>query len=357
MQRNRGAACLVTAVAALALLAAAQQPESQAPSAGAEIRSALSQFSAHYDMIAAKMGSDQALNLQERLYTDLGWMPDEPPAPGYTPAEWQNRITMEAHLDASIVSQAAAGRSAPVTATPGLSEHLVLSRVDGMLAPYALYVPANYAADPRLVVLLHGNPQTESALLGSRFFRDLADSTGTIIVAPYGRGIYDFAPPGGDEVYQVTDEIANAFHIPSDRVYLAGYSMGGFSVFKIGRLHPDRWRSVMAIAGAALGSEIDQVRMAFQHKQLFVVTGTADESIPTMYPQNTAFYLSGAGIATGLYIQRGGTHFIPTLWPMLQEAWHDMIAGRIRASAYPRGVASMRDTEPVGSDVPPGMRP
>jgi pimeloyl-ACP methyl ester carboxylesterase len=341
----------------LALLGATPPPPAQTQSPEAEVRAALSLLAAHYETVAAKMGSDQALNLQERLYTDLGWMPDDTPAPGYSAAEWQNRVALEAQLDASIVSQAAAGRSAPVTATPGLTEHLVLSRVDGMLAPYALYVPANYAADPRLVVLLHGNPQTESALLGSRYFRDLADSTGTIIVAPYGRGIYDFAPPGGDEVYQVTDEITNAFHIPSDRVYLAGYSMGGFSVFKIGRLHPDRWRSVLDVAGAALGSEIDQVRMAFQHKQLFVVTGTADESIPTSYPQNTAFYLSGVGIATGLYIQRGGTHYIPTLWPMLQEAWHDMIAGRIRASAVPRGVASMQDTEPVGSDVPPGMRP
>ena len=345
------------AVATLASLGAAQQPVPRVEPPDVEIRGALTALSDHYQTITAKMGSDQVLDLQERLDTDLGWMPDATPAPGYDQGQWQDRLALQAHLDSAIVTQAAAGASAPLAASAGLSEHLVVSRVDGKLAPYALYVPPGYARDVRLVVLLHGNPQTESELLSSRYFRALADETGTIIAAPYGRGIYDFAPPAGDEVYQVAEEVGAAFHVPPNRIYLAGYSMGGFSVFKIGRLRPQQWAAVMAIAGAAYGSEIDLVRQAFAHMQVFVITGTHDESIPTQYPQNTALYLSSVGVSTGLYIQPGGTHYLPTIWPMVSAAWHDMLAGKIRASAWPKGVANTQLGPPTTIDVPAGMRP
>jgi S-formylglutathione hydrolase FrmB len=303
------------------------------------------------------MGSDQAVALQERLNTDLGWMPGADPAPGYTVAEWNERVAHEADLDASIVTQVLSPTSPPLADEHGLVERTTVSRVDGLLTTYALYVPANVGPNPPLVVLLHGNPQTETNILGARFFRDLADQNGAIVVAPYGRGIYNFAPPGGDDVYQITDEVSAAFHVASNRVYLVGYSMGGFSVFKIGPKHPERWIAVMAIAGAAYGSEIDSIRDAFLHKPVYVVTGTADESIPTAYPQNTAVYLSRAGVATGLYIQPSGTHYIPTIMPMITQAWQDMMAGKIRSSAMPRGITGVTQMPMNQFDIPPGMRP
>jgi len=321
-----------------------------------ELRVALSTLTTNFDTISKRMGPDQAADLQERLSTDLGWMSNATPPPqaGYTEQTWEARVAAQAHMDASIVTQVLANKSDPITGALGLTEHLVVSRQDGLLAPFALYVPPNTAPNSALVVLLHGHPETDTDIIAGRYFRALADETGTIIAAPYGRGIYQYAAPASDEIYQVASQVATAFNVPSDRIYLAGYSMGGFAVFKVGRLHPDEWAGVMSIAGSTLSSEAELVRRAFGHTPIYVVTGTSDDAVPTSFPQSTAVYLDSVGIPTGLYIQPGGTHAINTLGPMLSQAWHDMLAGRPRASAQPR--RNGRVALPSTIDLPPGVK-
>jgi S-formylglutathione hydrolase FrmB len=295
------------------------------------------------------MGAVAAADLQERLSTDFGAMLEDMPPPGYPAEDWHDRLNDLAALDASIVAQAIAGKSDPITGAHGAVERLITARSDHTLQPYALYVPQTLAPDTPLIVLLHGRPQTEAEIMASPYFRRMADETGAIVAAPYGRAIYDFAPPADDEVYQVADEVAGAFHISVHRVYLVGYSMGGFSVFKIAPEHPDHWAAVMSIAGSVLYSEADVVSRALHRTPLYVVTGTKDESIPTSYPQRTASYLSSSGVPTGLYVQQSGTHFLATLMPVLDPAWHDMLAGRIPASARPQGIQPI----PVSVPVPP----
>ena len=317
-----------------------------APCAAAElqqqqIQAALGQLSSHYDDVARGMGAAAALDLQERLNSDLGAMLEDQPPPGYPAQDWHERLNDLASLDASIVTQAIAGKSDPIATAHGAVERLLLARTDHTLQPYALYVPATLATNRALVMLLHGNPQTEAEIMASPYFRMLADETGTIVAAPYGRAIYDFAPPADDEVYQLADEIAAAFSIPSQRTYLVGYSMGGFSVFKLVPRRPERWAAVMCIAGGVYFSEVDTVIAALRNKPLYVITGSRDESIPTRYPQNTATYLASAGVPTGLYVQPSGTHLLATLMPVLEPAWHDMIGGRIPARVRPVGTAQV----------------
>jgi dienelactone hydrolase len=314
-----------------------------------EIQAAMTQLAAHYDDVASRMGPAAAADLQERLSTDLGAMLEDQPPEGYPIEDWHDRLNDLAALDASIVAQAVAGKSEPIATAHGAVERLVLARSDHTLQPYALYVPATLAPDPALVVLLHGHPQTEAEIMASPYFRKMADETGTIVAAPYGRASYDFAPPADDEVYQVADEVAAAFHIAPRRVYLVGYSMGGFSVFKIAPQHPERWAAVMSIAGSVLYSESDGVIQALQKKPLYVVTGTKDESIPTSYPQRTASFLASYGVPTGLYVQVSGTHFLATLMPVLDPAWHDMLAGRIPARVRPGGLTQL----PISIPAPP----
>lgn len=312
-----------------------------------KLRSALSQFSAHYEEVAHHMGPSAALDLQERLNSDLGAMLEDSPPPGYPAADWRERLSQLANLDASIVAQAVAGKSLPIENVHGVVERLLLARTDHTLQPYALYVPQTLAPNPSLAILLHGNPQTEAELMASPYFRTLADETGTILAAPYGRGIYDFAPPADDEVYQLADEIAAAFHIPPNRTYLAGYSMGAFSVFKLVPQHPERWGGVMCIGGSLYHSEADTVIAAMSRKPLYVVTGAKDDSIPTKFPQNTATYLASTGIPTGLYVQPSGTHMLATLMPALRSAWLDMLSGRISAQAVPNGTAQLPAIAPI----------
>ena len=295
------------------------------------VANALIALQTHIDIANRAMGEDGALSLGRRLADDLENFDaaTQPPA-GYTQGDWNDRLSNVGGLDASIVAQVLANRREPLATARGLAERLVVSRVDGTWQPIALYVPQQLGEHPSLVVLLHGRPQTESEILGGPYFRSLADATDTIIATPWGRGNYDFFGPATDDVYQTADEVADAFKIETKRVFLAGYSMGGFSVFKVGPAHASRWAAVLCISGAIVNSETASVVKAFRNTPMYVVNGKLDDSIPPQYGQFTAQYLASEGIPTGFYQEPKGTHMIPTLMPSLRAAWNDMIAGRVR---------------------------
>jgi len=246
----------------------------------------------------------------------------------------------------SIVTQVQSGSITPLGGVHGLDERLVASRADGRLQPVALYVPDSAGPHPSLVVLLHGRPQTETEILVPPYFRKLADATGTIVIAPYGRGNYDFAQPAADDVYQITDAAIAAYDVDQRHVYLAGYSMGGFSVFKVGPLHPSRWSAIMCVSGAILNSETDTVRVQLSQTPFYMVTGRQDTEIPSRYGELTAAFLAGVGIATEFDEEPAGTHYLATLMPSLTTAWNDMLSGAIKHPP-PSSIAQM----------PPGMTP
>lgn len=308
------------------------------PSAFAKLAAANDLLGAHYSIVAQRMGADQAEDLEERLSTHIGefLLGDRPV--DFPPDDWATRLDNLAGLESDLVDQVISGKVAPIAGSEGLVERLIVARTDGTLEPFALYVPpvTDARATRSLVVLLHGQPQTETEILSEPYFRTLADETDSIVAAPYGRGIYDYAPPADDEVYQVADAVANAFAIQPAHVFLAGYSMGGFTVFKIGPLHAARWAGVMCISGSVLDSDAAAVQKGFARIPIYVVNGSKDENIPAIYGQMTAEYLSGIGIRTGFYQQINGDHYVPTFLPALSDAWHDMIAGGVRQSAMPR---------------------
>ncbi|MGZ3497511.1 MAG: alpha/beta fold hydrolase [Vulcanimicrobiaceae bacterium] len=287
---------------------------------------------AHVDALKAREGSDLTVDLATRLNADIEELSDPSQRPPqYSVSDWNERLASVAALDVSFADQALAGKSEPLAGARGLVERLSRSRADGTLQPYALYVPAAIGPHPPVVVLLHGRPQTESELLGPPYFRALADRTGTIVIAPWGRGYYDFAAPADQDVYAALDDVEAAFPIDAHRVYLAGYSMGGFSVFRVGPLQAQRWRAVMCISGAILNSETETIRFRFRDTPFYVVTGSRDVNIPTVYAELTASYLMNAGIPVSFYEQDGGTHYLPTLMPSLSKAWDDMLANVVRA--------------------------
>lgn len=312
-----------------------------------QVTAARDRVYAHVDELKARAGSDLTVDLATRLNADIEELsdPSERPAP-YPVADWNERLANVATLDVSFADQLLAGKSEPLAGTHGLVERLARSRVDGTLQPYALYVPASAGPHPPVVVLLHGHPQTESELLGVPYFRSLADASGAVVIAPWGRGYYNFAAPADQDVYAALDDVEAALPVDSHRVYLAGYSMGGFSVFKVGPLQAQRWRAIMCISGAILNSETETIRFRFRDTPFYVVTGAHDVNIPTIYGELTASYLMNAGIPVSFYEQDGGTHYLPTLVPSLRKAWDDMLANVVREPANLRVAGALPAVPP-----------
>jgi len=313
-----------------AIVAFARPSEADDSASKAVVAKALINLQRHLDIANKAMGEDGALLLGQRLADDLENFDDPTLPDGFTQAAWTERLANVAMMDTSIVSQVLSGRLEPLSTAKGLAERIVLSRVDNTMQPIALYVPQTLRADPSLIVLLHGRPQTESEILGAPYFRSLADQSNAIIVAPWGRGNYNFFGAATDDVYQTVAEVAAAFDVDEHRVFLAGYSMGGFSVFKVGPTRGSRWAGVLCISGSILNSEAASVVKAWRNTKIYVVNGKLDTEIPPQYGLYTAQYLASMGIPTGFYQEPKGTHYIPTLMPALTGAWNDMLKGVVK---------------------------
>ena len=159
------------------------------------------------------------------------------------------------------------------------------------MQPAAVYVPSGYSKGKPapLLVFLHGRLQSESRLIAPQFIEDVAERTGTIVVAPYGRGYYDFRGSESD-VYDAFDAATRAFAIDPHKRYLAGYSMGGFSTFTIAPTHPEDWAAVMCISGSLLGSRSQLIESKMRGTRFYVLTGARDEIVPTLFPTLTAIF-------------------------------------------------------------------
>src|SRR5579862_2869033 len=298
----------------------------------ASLRTAADAYLKNIAAIAPVAGRDTTYDYYERLRDDADALEDPEVPPGYTAGEWSQTASNVATLDLSLTTQFLEKRYVPMASIHGLGEALVRSSKDGTLQPVAVYVPARYqpGTPAPLVIFLHGRPQSESQLLAPPYIAEIAERTGAIVVAPWGRGYYDFRRSTQD-VYDAARAARDAFTIDRRKEFLAGYSMGGFAVYEVAAAHPDEWSAVMSIAGALLGSDAQHVISVMSRTAFYVLTGAQDDSIPTRYPSATAGFLRSAGLAVSFYSLPGGTHRLITLLPILAQAWSDMLHGVVRA--------------------------
>ena len=124
---------------------------------------------------------------------------------------------------------------------------------------YYLYVPSSYDAerDYPLIVTCHGTAPWDTASLQIRAWKSLAERKRFIVAAPELVGTRgDFAPsPDRQIALQKRDEktilalvnhLRGARKIPVDRVFLTGWSAGGYAVLFTGLRNPDVFR-VMSV--------------------------------------------------------------------------------------------------------------
>jgi dienelactone hydrolase len=138
---------------------------------------------------------------------------------------------------------------------------MVASRHDQRLS-YCLYVPTSHdpaGAPLPLVVLQHGTART--AMRYRDEYAGWAEEVGCVLLAPLYPGGIDvpgdlhnfkflkFGPLRFDlALLAIVDELADRYHINTDRFYLHGFSGGGQFAHRFLLLHPDR------LAGISIGA-------------------------------------------------------------------------------------------------------
>lgn len=128
----------------------------------------------------------------------------------------------------------------------------------GRYQPYAIYLPSTYdgsTALPAALVLhgLGGSHITYNAQPG--FLADMGEGNGSseqpplMLVTPLGRGSSFYADWGEADTLAVLDDVIERFPVDESRLYLTGYSMGGYGVFRLASLYPDRFAAAASWAG------------------------------------------------------------------------------------------------------------
>jgi len=149
----------------------------------------------------------------------------------------------------------------------GIFERAYLSRLDGHVQPYTVYLPPSYDPAKRypLLVLFHGaasdRNQTMRLLFGGGLPKGLPKPMAGrlpvlplpdvpyIVVAPHAFDKLGYRWVALDDVTSAMDEVMAAYKVNPDRVFLTGVSMGGDGVYNVGVRLPDRFAGILPLCG------------------------------------------------------------------------------------------------------------
>lgn len=173
--------------------------------------------------------------------------------------------------------------------------------VDGRERGYELHLPragdagtdVHGEAGAPLVILLHGRGGDGAGIRQITAFDDVADAHGLVVAYPDGIGHewnYTRGLPGYDKVADADrDDVAflaslaghlvASLRLDPDRVYLAGFSNGGFMTQRVACERPDLFAAYGSVGGAGFGGMtdlcVDPAPAAF-----VIVHGTDDPIVP-----------------------------------------------------------------------------
>src|SRR4051794_3525449 len=198
--------------------------------------------------------------------------------------------------------------------------------------PYGIYVPSSYdpAQPTPMTVWLHwrGPGGENASYYDANIDWQLGEQRGNIVVSPRGRGESGWYV--GDSQVDVFDAIADAEHlltVDKDRVYVAGYSMGGWGTYLLTTTHPDLFAGGFSIVGPpALGlwpypsnpTDPQNSRPLYwtnplignvRHMPFVVFEGTDDELVPFTGPMAQTDTMLANKQPYRFYLYDGYEHF------------------------------------------------
>jgi dienelactone hydrolase len=120
----------------------------------------------------------------------------------------------------------------------------------GAFQPYAVYVP-DKPGPHGVQLVLHGACDPLTFMLGKPGAQQqLGEARNRVLVTPLGRGpIGWYAGPAERDVLDALDDAEAAYDIDASRVFVSGYSMGGYGSLRFATLYPDRFAGFLDWVG------------------------------------------------------------------------------------------------------------
>lgn len=138
--------------------------------------------------------------------------------------------------------------------------------------PFAFYGLKEFSADKKypLVVSLHGKSDNDENGKQIGFAKKFAVSAATderacfvlapLCYQPFGATGGGWSDKPGEEVLELVKKLAEGLPIDPQRIYMIGYSMGGFGTCHLMAAEPDLFAAGVAIAGFGYGDHADTLK-------------------------------------------------------------------------------------------------
>jgi len=189
-----------------------------------------------------------------------------------------------------------------------------------------------------VMVMLHGYGGGGSQV-HSGYYRQFAAREGLLIVSPSAQPLEDEQRPEdlpdmllGNPVLHwwsyrsdglidaAIDWAKGVAPIDEERIFLSGYSMGGYGTWNLGMRFSDRFGALVPMAGGMslregpVGRPDERVRsllVNLLHLPAYIVHGDSDELVPALYDTRSIKALTGLGYPHRYHEIAGGKHLLP----------------------------------------------
>ncbi len=198
------------------------------------------------------------------------------------------------------------------------------SKLDDTFQPYVVWIPKDFDPNAKypLLVFLHGSASTESDIRGWR----RAIPEGFIALGPRGRGpsnCYSWDNAQTD-IAEAIQSVKENFPIDERNIFLAGFSMGGYGVYRTFYETPGTFRAIAVFSGAprmALGTPPPDAKLIdftqkenlkrFKGVPVFIFHGTRDLNVPYGDTEQFVAKLKRAGASVQFHPEADKGHESP----------------------------------------------
>jgi predicted peptidase len=192
---------------------------------------------------------------------------------------------------------------------PPYEAHVYVDKC-GTRMPYRLYVPPSYDTEKKypLVIWLHGSDAIGNDNLkqitgyndaGTRVWTLHWKNFPTLVVAPqsyerYWSVLPSPLPPEEPLVVEIVAALQKEFSIDSDRIYLAGQSMGGFGVWAFLERRPSLYAAAIVLCGPVSPAMVPEAP-GIAHIPVWVFQGAKDDVVSPTDARSMVELLRKAG--------------------------------------------------------------
>ncbi len=140
-------------------------------------------------------------------------------------------------------------------------EDAYISEFDGTAQPYAIFTPKNHDGKTPLplVVLLHGSGRSHQGE-GAVIERYWDENAPYIKVRPKARQCGMYGPLAMRDVLDVIDDVSKHHPVDADRIYLVGYSAGGFAAPRLAADYPHKFAGIAMVAGGVRRDRLENLK-------------------------------------------------------------------------------------------------